>query len=584
MRHALRLSAQEQYLRGETAHEKWEHASALGFDGLELRAAGEGRFAARLPELKAAAIAGVPMPTVCVEMLHFVGDFDPDKRADALVQMKSQLSVMAEIGGRLAMTPASYGMFSRRLPPFTSPRTEEEDTEILLDAFGQLAAHAEAEGVIIALEPLNRYENHMINTLADAASLCAQIGSPNLGIAADTYYMNIEEADPLKALVAAAPWIRHVQVSDSNRLEPGAGHIDWSATLETLWAIGYTDELAYECRLSGDVDDVLGVTPPHAATGMVIATATSASGIDHDRLGRAAVRVLIENWHGHATVPSRSLYPHQWSWDSAFIALGLQHFAPRRAAAELLSLFGAQWDDGRIPHIAFNPAVADDAYFPGPSFWRSVDQEGHPPIDTSGIIQPPVHAIAAAAVVHGLGPEGRAFADRVYRTWWRRTPISEDGEPSESSPRSCIRGRPGSTTRRPGMRRCTPCLRTCRCFRLTPVATSITREPVSGRPTRTIRATSGWPWRIATPATTTTGCGNMASSSSSGLQRTVGVVGTGPGRDRPKSLAATRAGTWRRRRGSPPRSLISSGAKAAVSSWLETKGPTACCPSGRWPD
>ncbi|HZA31226.1 MAG TPA: sugar phosphate isomerase/epimerase family protein [Propionibacteriaceae bacterium] len=260
MRHALRLSAQEQYLRGETALERWEHARALGFDGLELRAAGEGRFAARLPELKAAATAGVPMPTVCVEMLHFVGDFDPDKRADALVQMKSQLSVMAEIGGRLAMTPASYGMFSRRLPPFTSPRTEKEDTEILLDAFGQLAAHAEAEGVIIALEPLNRYENHMINTLADAASLCAQIGSSHLGIAADTYHMNIEEADPLKALVAAAPWIRHVQVSDSNRLEPGAGHIDWSATLETLWAIGYTDELAYECRLSGDVDDVLPVS------------------------------------------------------------------------------------------------------------------------------------------------------------------------------------------------------------------------------------------------------------------------------------------------------------------------------------
>jgi Mannosylglycerate hydrolase MGH1-like glycoside hydrolase domain len=148
---------------------------------------------------------------------------------------------------------------------------------------------------------------------------------------------------------------------------------------------------------------------------MVIATgATTAGGIDHDRLARAAVRVLIENWRGHATVPSRSLYPHQWSWDSAFIALGLEHFTPRRAAAELLSLFGAQWSDGRIPHIAFNPAVADDAYFPGPSFWRSVEIDGHPPIDTSGIIQPPVHALAAAAVVQGLGQNGPAFADRVY--------------------------------------------------------------------------------------------------------------------------------------------------------------------------
>lgn len=257
MRHSLRLSAQEQYLQGGTALERWQHAQRLGFDALELRAQGEGRFAARLPELKAAAAAGVPMPTVCVEMLHFVGDFDPAKRADALVQMKSQLTVMAEIGGRLAMTPASYGMFSKGLPPFVSPRSEAEDAEVLLDAFGQLAAHAEAEGVIIALEPLNRYENHMINTLADAQQLCEQIGSPNLGIAADTYHMNIEEPDPLKSLVDAAPWIRHVQVSDSNRLEPGAGHIDWSATLDVLWAIGYRAELAFECQLSGDVDAVL---------------------------------------------------------------------------------------------------------------------------------------------------------------------------------------------------------------------------------------------------------------------------------------------------------------------------------------
>ena len=72
------------------------------------------------------------------------------------------------------------------------------------------------------------------------------------------------------------------------------------------------------------------------------------------QLQREAVRVLLRNWHGYAAVPSRSLYPHQWSWDSAFIALGLQHISARRAATELLSLFGAQWADGRIPQIAFN--------------------------------------------------------------------------------------------------------------------------------------------------------------------------------------------------------------------------------------
>ncbi len=145
-----------------------------------------------------------------------------------------------------------------------------------------------------------------------------------------------------------------------------------------------------------------------------LAPAVDAPAAPTDGLLRDAVHVLVDNWHGHSTVPSRGLYPHQWSWDSAFIALGLRHWAPRRAATELLSLFGAQWSDGRIPHIAFNPAVDPHAYFPGPTFWRSADVPGHPPVDTSGIIQPPVHAVAAAAVATGLGPAGDAFAHRAY--------------------------------------------------------------------------------------------------------------------------------------------------------------------------
>ncbi|HEX8509646.1 MAG TPA: sugar phosphate isomerase/epimerase, partial [Propionibacteriaceae bacterium] len=86
------------------------------------------------------------------------------------------------------------------------------------------------------------------------------IGSPALGVAADTYHMNIEEADPMGALVQSSARLRHVQLSDSNRLEPGAGHLDWSALLTTLDAIGFRDELAFECRLSGDADQVLPVS------------------------------------------------------------------------------------------------------------------------------------------------------------------------------------------------------------------------------------------------------------------------------------------------------------------------------------
>ncbi|MFD7293316.1 hypothetical protein ACFV9W_08515 [Streptomyces sp. NPDC059897] len=133
-----------------------------------------------------------------------------------------------------------------------------------------------------------------------------------------------------------------------------------------------------------------------------------------------AARVLEANWTGTSTVPSRTLYPHQWSWDSAFIAIGLRHVSPLRAQGELETLLAAQWGDGRIPHIVFNPAVALDAYFPSPDFWRS-STAGHATgapaaVQTSGIVQPPVHALAAW-LVHRADPglsRSRGFLARVY--------------------------------------------------------------------------------------------------------------------------------------------------------------------------
>lgn len=137
-------------------------------------------------------------------------------------------------------------------------------------------------------------------------------------------------------------------------------------------------------------------------------------------LRAGAARVLEDNWTGTSTVPSRALYPHQWSWDSAFIAIGLRHISPSRAQTELETLLDAQWADGRIPHIVFNPAVPLDAYFPSPDFWRSSTAgraAGAPrTVQTSGIVQPPVHALAAW-LVHRADPElshARGFLARVH--------------------------------------------------------------------------------------------------------------------------------------------------------------------------
>jgi glycogen debranching enzyme len=130
-----------------------------------------------------------------------------------------------------------------------------------------------------------------------------------------------------------------------------------------------------------------------------------------------AQRVLDLNWTGTSTVPSRSLYPHQWSWDAAFIAVGRAWREQRRAERELESLLAAQWANGMIPHIVFNPAVPRDAYFPGPNFWDSERADGVAgPPETSGITQPPLHARAALEVYRRAGDEraALAFLERIY--------------------------------------------------------------------------------------------------------------------------------------------------------------------------
>ena len=120
---------------------------------------------------------------------------------------------------------------------------------------------------------------------------------------------------------------------------------------------------------------------------------------DVETLESSARDVLDANWIGASTVPSRSLYPHQWSWDSAFIAIGRSWYDEARARQELMTLFDAQWSDGMLPHIVFNPAVPDGVYFPGPDFW-DVQRSPRAPrgVRTSGITQPPVHAAAALAM------------------------------------------------------------------------------------------------------------------------------------------------------------------------------------------
>ena len=129
-----------------------------------------------------------------------------------------------------------------------------------------------------------------------------------------------------------------------------------------------------------------------------------------------AKQILDDNQAGSSTKPSPSLYPHQWNWDSAFIAIGLSHYDTKRATKEIETLFDAQWANGMLPQIVFNKNELGH-YFPEPDFWQT-QRSPHAPKDllTSGITMPPVHAIAVEEIYNNAKSkkEVMAFLEKMY--------------------------------------------------------------------------------------------------------------------------------------------------------------------------
>ena len=158
-------------------------------------------------------------------------------------------------------------------------------------------------------------------------------------------------------------------------------------------------------------------------------------------LAARAARVLRRNDMGTWTKAAPDLYPHQWSWDSAFIAIGLSHLDTLRAAEELLTLFAHQWKNGKVPHIVFNPEAPPDSYFPGADHWACAAATPDAPLSppyTSCLCQPPMHAIAARSIWEGAADgnaraEARAFLHHIYLrlfAWHRYLATARDPESS----------------------------------------------------------------------------------------------------------------------------------------------------------
>lgn len=130
-------------------------------------------------------------------------------------------------------------------------------------------------------------------------------------------------------------------------------------------------------------------------------------GFTPTQLAARAAYLLRGNDLGTMTSAAPKLYPHMWSWDAAFVAVGLAPLSVERAVMELDTLLSAQWCNGMIPHIVFAPG--SDGYFPGPDRWGTRELAVNAPasVQTSGITQPPVHAIAVQRILDHANRHGR---------------------------------------------------------------------------------------------------------------------------------------------------------------------------------
>ncbi|UCH63953.1 MAG: sugar phosphate isomerase/epimerase [Fidelibacterota bacterium] len=113
---------------------------------------------------------------------------------------------------------------------------------------------SENKSVRLAIEPINRYETGLVNTVASGLDLIDTVGLDNIGLLLDTFHMNIEEPSIIESMVAARDRLFHFHVADSNRWHPGAGHIDFAEIIHTLNSIGYQDFVSAEILPLPDPD------------------------------------------------------------------------------------------------------------------------------------------------------------------------------------------------------------------------------------------------------------------------------------------------------------------------------------------
>lgn len=255
----LKLSARENFGRGDTYEERMQFLVEAGFDAIELT--GRPDILEVVDEIAdAMRNTGCVVSTICSGGRGALMAAERDQRALAVEDLKNFLTAAGLLGATgviyapliaVKMNPHQY----TRLPDLSPLYGQEAlEMELLVALAREIAAHAEAQGVCVLWEPLNRYEQWWFNRLENGAALCDRVGSEGCKLMADFFHMSIEEDTIPGALEQyAAEYVRHIHLADSNRFTPGHGHTDFAAAFAVLDRLGWDGYMALECAPRGDL-------------------------------------------------------------------------------------------------------------------------------------------------------------------------------------------------------------------------------------------------------------------------------------------------------------------------------------------
>ena len=244
----MKLAIRETMALGATLAERLAWIERAGLDGIELFGPALEQSPAEIKAIFAASPVRLASIDGGVGLVHP----DPVERAAAKERIRARLALAGELGaGGVLIVP----QFARTaaLPDLSPVATGAElERRLLVAGLTELVPAARSAGIPLFLEPLNRYEAYLVNRVEQGAAIAAEVGgAAEVGVMADFFHMGIEEADVAAAIRGGGDRIVHVHLADSNRLQPGRGHLDFRPGFAALKAIGFDGWFGIECRLDG---------------------------------------------------------------------------------------------------------------------------------------------------------------------------------------------------------------------------------------------------------------------------------------------------------------------------------------------